>query len=79
MEVRLVGREREFAVLGDRDAAARAGHGAVVLVAGEAGIGKTTRIERFRRSVADAGQPVLTGRAVADEGVPALWPWRCMP
>lgn len=76
MEVRLVGREREFAVLGDRDAAARAGHGAVVLVAGEAGIGKTTLIERFRRSVADAGQPVLTGRAVADEGVPALWPWR---
>jgi DNA-binding CsgD family transcriptional regulator len=76
MEVRLVGREREFAVLRDRGAAARSGHGAVVLVAGEAGIGKTSLIERFRRSVTDGGQPVLTGRAVADEGVPALWPWR---
>jgi DNA-binding CsgD family transcriptional regulator len=76
MEVRLVGREREFAVLRDRDAAARAGHGAVALVAGEAGIGKTTLIERFRRSVTDGGQPVLAGRAMADEGVPALWPWR---
>ncbi len=76
MEVRLVGRDREFTALRDRHSAARAGHGAVVLVAGEAGIGKTTLVERFRRSVTDAGQPVLTGRAVADEGVPALWPWR---
>lgn len=76
MEVRLVGREREFTVLHDRYAQTRAGHGAVVLVAGEAGIGKTTLIERFRRSVTDAGEAVLTGRAVADEGVPALWPWR---
>jgi DNA-binding CsgD family transcriptional regulator len=76
MDVRLVGREREFTTLHDRHAAARAGHGAVVLVAGEAGIGKTTLVERFRRSVTEAGQPVLTGRAVADEGVPALWPWR---
>jgi DNA-binding CsgD family transcriptional regulator len=76
MEVWLVGREREFTALHDRHTAARAGHGAVVLVAGEAGIGKTTLVERFRRSVTDAGEPVLTGRAVADEGAPALWPWR---
>jgi DNA-binding CsgD family transcriptional regulator len=76
MEVRLVGRDREFTALRDRHAAAQTGHGAVVLVAGEAGIGKTTLVERFRRSVLEAGEPVLTGRAVADEGVPALWPWR---
>jgi tetratricopeptide (TPR) repeat protein len=76
MAARLVGREREFTVLRDRHAAALGGHGAVVLVAGEAGIGKTTLVERFRRSVTEAGEPVLTGRAVADDGVPALWPWR---
>ncbi|MFQ5596256.1 MAG: AAA family ATPase, partial [Anaerolineae bacterium] len=42
-----VGREPELEQLEDYLAAAIGGHGQVVLVAGEAGIGKTFLIERF--------------------------------
>jgi len=43
----LVGRENDLARLQDYYAAARAGHGQVVFVSGEAGIGKTTLMNRF--------------------------------
>ena len=74
MEPVLVGRARELRLLADRFDAALAGRGSLVLVAGEAGIGKTALVERLTRSV--HGVPVLTGRSVPDEGAPALWPWR---
>ena len=43
----LVGRERERALLRERFAAASAGRGGLVLVGGEAGIGKTCFVDRF--------------------------------
>ncbi|GAB3874524.1 ATP-binding protein [Dactylosporangium cerinum] len=66
-----VGRTAELAALRRAADQARAGHGAAVLVTGEAGIGKSTLVDRF---TADTGRPVLLGRA--GDGAPALWPWR---
>ena len=52
---RFVGRERELDLLRDAFARAAAGHGQVVFVAGEAGIGKSRLLAEFRRRL--AGQP----------------------
>jgi DNA-binding CsgD family transcriptional regulator len=49
-----VGRRRELRVLGDRLAAAEAGHPQVVYVEGEAGAGKSTLLARFLGSLSDA-------------------------
>ncbi|MFC4064727.1 helix-turn-helix transcriptional regulator [Actinoplanes subglobosus] len=75
MESRLVARVTEVATLDRLHAAASAGSGAVVLVTGEAGIGKTAVVEEFVSRAAAAGATVLTGRADPDEGAPAFWPW----
>lgn len=65
MDDGFVGRRRERdLLLGLRGS----GRGATVVVLGEAGIGKSRLVE-----VLDG--PVLVGRAVADEGAPAFWPW----
>src|SRR6266511_174063 len=72
----VVGRERVLAELGELLAAARAGSGSVVLLTGEAGIGKSTVADVLVERARAEGVPVLVGRAVADEGAPAYWPWR---
>jgi len=59
----LVGRDRELAVLHDRLTATRAGRGSLVLIGGEAGIGKTALADRLARDAADARLTVLTARA----------------
>ncbi|MEV4316849.1 AAA family ATPase [Actinocrispum sp. NPDC049592] len=66
---RLVGRRAEVELLGDRRAAAFAGSGQVVLVAGEPGIGKT-------RLAQELGATAVWGRAVQDDGSPPYWPFR---
>jgi DNA-binding CsgD family transcriptional regulator len=73
---RLVGRVPEVVALDRLRAASAAGHGAVVLLLGEAGIGKTAVVEEAVARAASAGSIVLTGRADPDEGAPAFWPWR---
>ena len=60
----LVGRGRELGELERALDAARAGSGATVLVAGEAGIGKTRLASELARRARDAGFEVLLGRSI---------------
>ncbi|MDA0636702.1 BTAD domain-containing putative transcriptional regulator, partial [Nonomuraea sp. MCN248] len=73
---RLVGREREVRALEERLAEARAGRGGLVVVSGEAGIGKTS-LARAAADLAGArGFRVAWGRCPDSGGAPAFWPWR---
>jgi DNA-binding CsgD family transcriptional regulator/mRNA-degrading endonuclease toxin of MazEF toxin-antitoxin module len=63
----LVGRAAELAILTEALDAAAGGHGRVVLVRGEAGIGKTRLIDELSERSAP-GHVVLTGRAVPGGG-----------
>ncbi|HEU4347022.1 MAG TPA: AAA family ATPase, partial [Actinoplanes sp.] len=75
MGTRLVGRVPEVVALDRLRAEVVAGRGGVVLLTGEAGIGKTAVVEEAVSRAAAAGTTVLTGRAEPDEGAPAYWPW----
>jgi DNA-binding CsgD family transcriptional regulator/tetratricopeptide (TPR) repeat protein len=68
-----VGRTGELDLLRARLAEARAGHGRLVLVTGEPGIGKTSLVQHFAGT---AGMPVASGRASDDEGSPPYWIFR---
>lgn len=65
-----VGRGDELAYLGARAAAARLGHGACVVVTGEAGIGKTRLLEEHAEGARAQGMGVLWGRCLEDAGAP---------
>jgi DNA-binding winged helix-turn-helix (wHTH) protein/tetratricopeptide (TPR) repeat protein len=65
-----VGRREELAFLEARSAAARAGHGACVVVSGEAGIGKTRLLEEHAERARSQGLRVLWGRFLEGEGAP---------
>src|SRR5690242_17125306 len=60
-------RDGELAVVSTAVSAAAAGHGAFVLVAGPAGIGKTTLLRAACTSPAGAGLRILTARGLALE------------
>jgi DNA-binding CsgD family transcriptional regulator len=72
----LAGRDRELALLRQWRAEALAGHGRLVVLAGPPGIGKTRLAEELAGLARRAGQRVLWGRAVEEQGAPPLWPWR---
>jgi DNA-binding NarL/FixJ family response regulator len=78
METRLVGRARERAELRERRLAAMSGRGSVLVLAGEAGIGKSALLDEALREAAAAGTATAEGRAVPDDGAPEFWPWRRM-
>jgi hypothetical protein len=71
----LVGRDRPLGVLQDAVERAVAGRGGLTLVAGEAGIGKTTLLAASAQHARVAGAIVLGGSAWEGDGVPGLWPW----
>ncbi|MBG0569059.1 ATP-binding protein [Actinoplanes aureus] len=75
MSTRLVARVAEVVTLDRLRVDAAAGSGAVALLTGEAGIGKTAVVEEAVARAYAAGATVLTGRADPDEGAPAFWPW----
>jgi predicted ATPase len=76
LTVPVVGRAAERQALRAALAAAQGGTGAVVLVTGPAGIGKTRLLELLVADAATAQVPVAWGRCPAEQGVPPLWPWR---
>ncbi|MBX3024058.1 AAA family ATPase [bacterium] len=74
-----IGREAEIAELGAALARAAAGCGQVVLIGGEAGIGKTALVARATRELrpGDEGSAplLLWGRCWEGDGAPPFWPW----
>ena len=73
---RLVGRAAELAQASVRWQEAMAGHGSVLLVAGEPGIGKTRLLEAVAGLAHAAGGEVRWGRCFESDGAPPFWPWR---
>lgn len=72
---RFVNRERELALLREALSDGAAGHGQVVLVAGEAGLGKTRLAEEAARLADEQGWDVAWGRCWLTEEAPPYWPW----
>ncbi len=72
--VRYVGRDDALKRLGSALAQAAAGAGSVVLVHGEAGIGKTRLCDEAARAHRDRGGAVLVGRAAPEETAIAFGP-----
>ena len=70
-----VGRGRELEELQETLDEAAAGRGGVVIVTGDAGIGKTRLLQEVADQAAVRGWGVATGRCWEEGGAPAYWPW----
>ena len=75
LEAEMVGRDAEFQRLRARLDRARTGDGGAVLLAGEAGIGKSRLLSELARVAEEQHVRVVRGRALFDGG-PAYHPWR---
>ena len=75
MNGRFIGREHELQRLQAALTAAIAGRGSLILVSGEAGIGKTRMCEELAVRARGRGASVIWGRCYEGEGAPAFWPW----
>ena len=73
-EGRLVGREPELASLAELVEDAGAGRGRVVLLTGEAGIGKTSLAEAVEAMARELRFDIAWGRCSSAE-MPSYWPW----
>ncbi|WP_345572420.1 AAA family ATPase [Nonomuraea rosea] len=72
---RLIGRDRPAAVLRGEVERALVSHGSLVLVSGEAGIGKSTLVASAAEEAVRGGARVLGGACWEGEGAPGYWPW----
>lgn len=70
-----VGRARELDELGLALLDAAAGHGSLLMISGEPGIGKSRLMEEISGRADELGWRVLTGRCWEGGGAPAYWPW----
>jgi DNA-binding winged helix-turn-helix (wHTH) protein len=70
-----IGRDNAFATLQASWQRASAGSGQVVIVRGEAGIGKSRLSEAFGEGIRRQGASVLEGRADGSGSAPAFWLW----
>ena len=71
----LVGRESELAQARQRLDQTVAGHGTVLLLGGEPGVGKTRLAEEVLAEGSQRGCLALTGRCYEMEGTPPFIPW----
>ncbi len=71
----LVGRDHELEVLQQRLQAARAGRGSLVLISGEAGIGKSALRDALVHLSVEANVPVLVGQCYDRTETPPFGPW----
>ncbi len=71
-----VGRSDELRLAEASRQVAVAGTGTLLLVTGEAGIGKTRFCEEVARQARQAGMAVAWGRCWSEGGAPPLWPWQ---
>ncbi len=65
--VPIVGREAELDVLRREFTRAQRGRGRLLVISGEAGLGKTTLVETFVRQLEDSGEAVRIGRGRCSE------------
>lgn len=70
-----MGRDHELAVFDTLRSRARGGRRVLVVVSGEAGIGKTWLCERAAGAAERDGFDVVWGRCWPHGGAPPLWPW----
>lgn len=75
MTAGLIGRAHPSAVLRDELDRALAGSGGLVLVTGEAGIGKTTLLTEAMAHARRAGALVVGGTCWDSDSAPGYWPW----
>ncbi|MFB9556663.1 ATP-binding protein [Streptomyces roseoviridis] len=72
---RLLGRDDSLRAVRARIERAVAGHGGVLLITGEAGIGKTSLAGRAVQEARGVGLAVLRGACWDADGTPGYWPW----
>ncbi|MEX2158463.1 MAG: protein kinase [Dehalococcoidia bacterium] len=70
-----VGREQELDRLRGAFDSAASGHGGLVMLVGEPGIGKTRTTQELETYAKMRGAQVLWGRTHESAGAPAYWPW----
>lgn len=71
---KFVGREKELADLSDKLEAAISGQGAVVMIGGESGVGKSRLMDELRIRALVGGVLVLQGQAISNGRIPyQLW------
>lgn len=71
----LIGRDRELSSLTLALEEAASGRTCIVVVQGEAGVGKTRLVEEMAAHAAGRGACVVWGRALEGDAAPAFWPW----
>jgi hypothetical protein len=71
----LIGRDHPAGVLRAELSRAASSHGGLVLVTGEAGIGKTTLVTGVVEEARRSGALVLSGACWDSESAPGYWPW----
>jgi DNA-binding CsgD family transcriptional regulator len=70
-----VGRQNELGLLHEAFEQTLAGHGRVVMLAGEPGIGKTRTAQELAEHALHHQATVLWGRCHEQAGAPPYWPW----